>query len=682
MFIILFIILYIYTLVQEQNIYNSTNNQFSHEINSLVDLKSAERYNISVDYTYWNEFIEYIYNEKTPEANYWYEVNIGSALKTFDIDYFGTYDRDSNFIIENISKKISGSQIISKSVLPYIFKKRLTKFYYKIPEGILEIHAATIHPYNDPKKTKTEPEGVFIVAKLLDNEYFKTLENISGSSIELISPDFLGKPNKNYVNKVINLQNEKDEILNKLSFIRPFSLNFKNSKNILIIIISFFIFNLIVILLLFKKNIYNPLALITNFLEKDNKQSLNKLIIKKDEFGYIGNLILESNINKENLRKAKEKAEESDHLKSAFLANLSHEIRTPMNGIIGFSDLLDNKELDDLKKTRYIKIIKKSGYNLLAIIDDLVEMSKIETNQVTPKYSSFDLDELLLEIKETVEITIPKKKLLDIKLLEPETKINSHFVCDEIKLKQVLINLLTNAIKFTKEGTISFGYNISTDKNNIIFNVKDNGIGINKNDKKTIFNRFSRIKSDNTQLTGLGLGLAISKAYVEMLNGKIWVESKLDFGSTFSFSLPLKLDDTLKNSINYNPVANLIKPSIKIPVLIAEDDDYNFILIDAILNDSNYKILRAKNGIEAIEICKTNKDLAFVLMDIKMPKLNGIEAQKQIKKFNPSLPIIAYTAYSSSEIQKDIEDAGFLDCLIKPLDKEKLYAIIDKIQNQ
>lgn len=541
-FIILFVLLFYYTLVQEQNIYKSTNNQFSHEINSLLNLKAAERYNISRDYTYWDEFIDFIYGEKTPAANLWYEINIGTGLENFDVDYFGTYDKDGNLIIENIREKISGSQIISKSVLPYIFKERLTKFYYKIPEGILEIHAATIHPYSDPEKTKTEPEGYFIVGKLLDSEYFNTLQDISSSSsIELVSPNFIDQPSEKLVIKVINLKNEKGETINKLIFKRPFTLNYKNSKSILIIIISFFIIYLIASIIMIKNIIINPLLLITKTLEKDNKNALDILISKKNEFGYIGNLILESNINKENLKNAKEKAEESDQLKSAFLANLSHEIRTPMNGIIGFSELLDNKELEETKKSKYISVIKKCGFNLLEIIDDLIEMSKIDAHQMKPKLIEFDLNQCLTDIKDTTTVTIPKDKPIEIILKAPKNPVIFKIVSDETKLKQVIVNLINNAIKFTPKGTITFGYELNLDSKEVIFKITDTGIGIKINEQKDIFNRFRRIKANNTiNISGLGLGLAISKAYVEMLNGKIWVTSEENVGSTFAFSIPLK----------------------------------------------------------------------------------------------------------------------------------------------
>jgi len=680
LFILLFISLFYYTIAQEKSIYESTSKQFSHEINSLVDLKSVERYNIAVDYTFWDEFIDYIYKERTPKDEYWYEINVGSGLETFDVDYFGTYDIDGNFIIENITEKISGTQIISKSVLPHILKERLTKFYYTIPEGILEVHAATIHPYSDPEKTKTEPEGFFIVAKLLDNEYFSSLENISSSSVELVNPDFIHQPNETHVSKVINLKNENNEIIKKLNFERPFSINFKNSKKILIIIVAGFILNLIASILLYKKIIYKPLNLVTKILEQNSKSAIKKLKTFKGEFGYIGKLFFDNKKQEEDLKNALVKAEESDRLKSTFLTNMSHEIRTPMNAIIGFTDLLDSDDIEQNKKKEYIDIVKKSGRSLISIIDDLVDISKLDSNQVTPNYSYFDLDEFLLEIKYAVEITIPKNKLLKIGLTLPETKINSKIRCDEIKLKQILINLLTNAIKFTEEGTIYFGYKLNADKSNIIFNVKDKGIGISESDQKTVFNRFMRIQSDNTKLTGLGLGLAISKAYVELLNGTIWVDSKKDYGTTFSFSIPFKLDHSSKSKTTNNSTVNIIKPSAKTSVVVAEDDEYNFILIERYLANTNYKIIRAENGVEAVDICRENESIEFVLMDIKMPKLNGIEAQKQIKEFNPSLPIIACTAYSSGEMESDMEKAGFLGCLIKPLDKEELFSIIHNIQ--
>jgi len=647
-----------------------------------MNLKTNERYNISRDYTYWDEFIDYIYKEKTPEVEYWYEINVGSALKSFDVDYFCTYDKNGNFIIENMTEKIGGTQIISKSVLPHILKERLTKFYYEIPEGIIEIHAATIHPYSDPEKTKTGAQGYFIVGKLLDSLYFNSLENISSSKIDLINPDFINKPSEMYINTVISLKNENKKIIKKISFKRPFTLNFNTSKNLLYIIISFFLLSFFIKIRFYKKLIYEPLQLTTKILEENNKNDIKKLKSRKGEFGYIGKLFSENDEQKKNLKKALIKAKESDKLKSAFLTNLSHEIRTPMNAIIGFTDLLANDNIDNIKKNEFIKIVKKSGHSLLSIINDLVEMSQIDTNQATPNYSSFDLDEFLLDIKNTVEITIPTNKPLTIEINSPDKTINAYFNSDEIKLKQILINLLVNAIKFTNDGIIELCYEISADESNIIFQVKDKGIGIDKDKQKNIFNRFNRIQSDKTiNLTGLGLGLAISKAYVEMLAGQIWVESKKGLGTTFSFTLPLKLDHSIKNNSTIISSENIIDSSKNTPILIAEDDDNNFILIDFILNELNYKIIRAKDGLEAVEICKMNKSLEFVLMDIKMPKLNGIEAQKQIKKFNPSLPIIAYTAYCSNKFLKEMSNEGFIHCLTKPLDKKKLFNIIKKIQN-
>lgn len=224
-----------------------------------------------------------------------------------------------------------------------------------------------------------------------------------------------------------------------------------------------------------------------------------------------------------------------------------------MNGIIGFSNLLDNEGLDETKKSRYITIIKKCGSNLLAIIDDLIEMSKIDANQMKPTLNTFDLNQCLTDIKETSTVTIPNEKPIELILQTPKNSETFQILSDEIKLKQIIVNLINNAIKFTPKGTITFGYELDLDSEKIIFKVTDTGIGIKTNEQKDIFNRFRRIKANNTiNISGLGLGLAISKAYVEMLQGEIWVTSEENIGSTFAFTIPLKPDLLSEDDKNIN----------------------------------------------------------------------------------------------------------------------------------
>jgi len=431
----------------------------------------------------------------------------------------------------------------------------------------------------------------------------------------------------------------------------------------------------------FKTNITKPLNLIIQILQENNEKALTELQEFSGEFAYIGNLFSNNNKQKEELKKAKEKAEESEVLKASFLTNLSHEIRTPMNAILGFSDLLSSQKLNEEEKKEYISVIKRSGKNLVSIIDDLIEMSKIDTNQIKPNYDAFNLDEVLNEIKQTVEITIPKDKPLKIFFDKPKFPVVYQLISDETKLRQVIVNLVNNAVKYTEKGTVNFGYKINADTNALEFYIKDTGIGISEGEFKNIFSRFNRIQNDKTiNLSGLGLGLAISKAYIEMLDGDIWLESTENVGTTFSFTIPLKLNGLPAIPITEIPI-NAIDKVKPLTILIAEDDDINFMLIKRVMAIRKYTILRARNGLEAVSICKENNSIQLVIMDIKMPKMGGFEAKKIIKDFKPYLPIIAHTAYSSAEINSQVYDAGFIDCVTKPLDKNKLFKVIDRIEH-
>ncbi len=673
--LLLFYYLYDSTKKQEQKVYNASKEQFSSEVNSLMELKSEALVNLTHDLTFWDNYIDFI--ENASENLNWYKVNIESIGESYHVDYVATYDINANVIKENSFEKIKSHLIIPKELFSKIYDEKQLQFYQEIPEGIIEVHAATIHPTIDSEKTKTKPRGYFIVVKLLDEDYFINLKKISNSAIKILDPETLTTSNNANITAIIALKNYKGEIIKNIQFVRDFNLNFKHTKIILLIILSFFILNLIITILLSKNSIYHPLKLVTKILKTNDKQAIQELVKGSGEFGYIGTLFSENLEHEEKLIIAKEKAEESDRLKTEFLHNLSHEIRTPMNAIIGFSDLLSEPNLNETKKLEYLEVIKKCGKNLVSIIDDLIEMSKIDTNQMKPNYKAFDLEECLTEIKKSVEITIPIDKPIKLILTSPKTPLTLPFISDEVKLKQILVNLLNNAIKFTNEGVVSFGYEIDSNNKTILFKVKDTGIGIDEKGQKEVFNRFTRIHTDETiTASGLGLGLAISKAYVKILNGDIWLESKKNIGSVFSFSIPLKTEELPNQSIisTNKPTFNKNKT-----ILVAEDDSNSFILLEILLSEKGYNIIRANNGIEAVNFCANNKNIDLVLMDIRMPKISGLEAQKQIKNFNPSLPIIALSAYVSAELKKEVIKAGFKDYIPKPLVKEQLFDALNKI---
>jgi len=381
------------------------------------------------------------------------------------------------------------------------------------------------------------------------------------------------------------------------------------------------------------------------------------------------------------LNDAKLKAEESDRLKSTFLENLTHEIRTPVNAIVGFSELIINIDLTDEEKREYITIIHKSGTNLISIIDDLIEVSRINSNQIIPNYSNLNIDNCLDELYKAINIDIPKTKPIDFFITKNSNyPLVNEVKVDAIKLRQVITNLVNNAIKYTNEGYVTFGYEIEEkeDFDFLKFIIKDTGIGIDKKYYKTIFERFNRIENDRAiEVGGLGLGLAISKAYIEIMGGTITIERNIPNGTIFTIYIPLKFDKSEGRDVNKNILIKEAKNNFK-TILIAEDDNINFMLIKKMLEPTGHSIIRAENGEIAVTICKENNAIDLVLMDIKMPIMNGYEAYEIIKKLKPHLPVIAQTAYSTVEDKERIERHGFTAYISKPINKEKL---LEEIKN-
>jgi CheY-like chemotaxis protein len=342
--------------------------------------------------------------------------------------------------------------------------------------------------------------------------------------------------------------------------------------------------------------------------------------------------------------------------------------------------LLHDADIEEKERLEYLKIIKNSGINLVAIIEDLIEMSKIDARQILPNYNAVDIETCIHDLYNSIKITIPKDKQIQFYVEENPEKISGNILTDEVKLKQILINLITNAIKFTEKGSVSFGYTVNKMRGVLEFKVTDSGLGINENNLKIIFDRFRRLEDDYlVETSGLGLGLSITKAYVEMLGGVISVESVIGVGSTFVFEIPLQYDLSENKSPLISSIDVVTNNSGNQTILVAEDDNINFLLLKKILELKKYVVLRAINGQEAIDICKTNSAVDLVFMDIKMPVLNGYEALKKIKEFLPDLPIIAQTAHSSLEDKEEMLQAGFTYYIIKPFDKEKIFKLLEKI---
>lgn len=672
-FILLYFALFYFTKKAENQVYHSTLKRFDNEIQKLLEVNSKPILVAINNDTNWDEFVDCI---KTRDAN-WYNQTIGNELQIYEADYLGAYDANKKFFIRTPTERIKTIDFIPIKEMELLDKIGINKFYMRIPEGIVEVTGASIHASDDPQKNRTPTAGYFFAVRLMDTKFIQNLEKLTSSSIVLMNADTDLPPKKNTIASLYTLKDNNNQFVGKLSFKRKFEVYFENAINLLYVIIVAFIINLIVNLIYTRRLVYYPLYLVRRVLETGNRKAIKDLKQTTGEFSHIGNLFEENSNQKLELIKAKIKAEEGDRLKSSFLANLSHEIRTPMNAINGFTELILNTKISESEKLEYLNVIEKSGKNLVGIIDDLIEMSKIDSNQLTPNLTVINLDSMVTELYETVKVTIQNKDI-DFKLVKSKQAARFNIITDEIKVKQVIINLLTNAIKFTEQGSVTFSFEIDEENGLINFTVKDTGLGINEDNHKDIFDRFKRVDSDiSIKVGGLGLGLAITKAYIDLLGGTISLDSKVGEGSTFYFSIPLEY--SVNEHISVKSINNVeVTKSEDETILIAEDDNINFLLFQKMMQNKNYKIIRAINGQEAVDICLNTPNIDLVLMDIKMPIMTGFEALEQIRPMRPNLPIIAQTAYSSSDDKIKIEEAGFTGYITKPLNRDILFELINK----
>ncbi len=388
----------------------------------------------------------------------------------------------------------------------------------------------------------------------------------------------------------------------------------------------------------------------------------------------IGSDITNLKIYEKNLERAKEQAVEADRLKTVFLGNMSHEIRTPLNGILGFSELLSNKDIPDDKKDKFLKMIRSNGEQLIRIIDDIVDISLIESNQLRINKIEFQLSEFIREIViffNAYKTTINKEQIQ----LDAECNIkdgHAVIITDAVRLHQVLSNLLKNAFKFTEEGYIKFG--CTTQDTEISFFVEDTGIGIDHTKKDIIFERFRQgEESLSRRYGGTGLGLSISKGIIDRLEGKIWLDTNYLEGTRICFTIPLLIPD-LKNSKakKESPTKNFSERIKSKHILIVEDHDTSYEYLEEILSPFQTKLSRAINGKQAVELVKVN-NYDLVLMDINLPGLDGVAATKEIRKFDPNLLIIAQTAYAMESERDTILAAGCNDLINKPINSKTLF---------
>ena len=418
------------------------------------------------------------------------------------------------------------------------------------------------------------------------------------------------------------------------------------------------------------------------FIKKDGETIWTNLSVRavRDQTGKVDYLvallfnITERKRGETELIKAKIKAEENDKLKTAFLHNISHEIRTPLNAILGFGALLSEPGLSPETQAFYLETIQEGSDQLLSIISSIVDISSAEAKILRKNVTSFNLNSTLKSLLKQFLLKAPENsnRLNMVTGLNDEDAV---IQSDNTKLIQIISNLLSNALKFTINGQVDFGYSVKDDM--LEFYISDMGIGISSDQHKKIFESFYQVESTiDRKYGGTGLGLSICKAYVELLGGTIWLSSKPGTGSQFYFTIPFE------NPPSHPSYKAAEKNSVEIwknashVLLIVEDDENNFNLISRFLSDQPLKILRAKNGKEAVDICKSEKVIDLVLMDIRMPLMDGYTATKLITELRPELPVIAQTAFADEK--EESLKSGCIDFIAKPFNKNDLLEILIK----
>lgn len=381
------------------------------------------------------------------------------------------------------------------------------------------------------------------------------------------------------------------------------------------------------------------------------------------------------------LRAAKEKAEESDRLKTAFINNISHEIRTPLNGILGFGQLMAHENLSQQERSEYFKILKNSTSRLIQTVTDYMDISLISSGSITVNKKKIRVNQFLHDLYASTQNGHHNKNV-GIKLYLPDDSSELVLNTDAELLHKIMVHLLSNAIKFTRVGSVSLGYNMK--QGLLEFFVRDTGVGIEKEQQQRIFEPFRQEDFTNTRgYEGSGLGLSIVKGLVTQLGGEVTLYSQKPDpvsgepgGSVFTFSLPYEERHEGLQPGNITRVAGVVQDEPLI--LIAEDDESSYLLLKAMLSKGKAKLLYAVNGVEAVALCRQNPAVSLVLMDIKMPVMDGLEATRLIREFREEVPIIALTAYAQTGDEHRILEAGCVGYLAKPINREQLFALIEK----
>lgn len=537
-FILLFTTLLTLQKRQSKMIHLESDEQFHREISSIINLNSKGQRQMVFDYTYWDEFNEIM--SKGGNST-WFDQNISTILTSYDYDYVAVYSVANELLYERSSEGYSLSEVIPEGALELLDKKRLLNFFIETTEGYMEIASASIHPTFDQNRTQTEPSGYIFIGKLWDDKMVQYLSNFTSSQIT-IGKGIPHDDHKDYIlHSHITFPGFEGTNIGGALFLREnpvFKLYYSSSVYMMGVLLLSLAFIWITIRHSTRLWVIKPLKHVENILKRENSNDIIMLKKAPGEFAQIATLFENYKKQEEELKQAKELAEQADTLKTRFLANISHETRTPMNSIMGFSELLNDPDLTHEQRIQYVGIIHSNSLKMMELLGDLMNVSKLQSGQEEVHETPFSLKEMMVNIHTNHNYKASGKGLLLVNKNQDSTD-DIILYTDREKVCQIIDNLINNAIKYSPEGTIEYGFEKT--KTSIRFYVKDQGIGIPEELHERIFEYFTQGETSlNKNYSGVGLGLAIAKANVKLLGGDIKVESESDKGSCFSFTIPHK----------------------------------------------------------------------------------------------------------------------------------------------